>query len=268
MSTDESIEKVQEVSTIINRPPKLLIVAVAVALISAGFSSYALTRVTSSTPSKDSTALVEDGDLFVAPVDLEQFIIDTEKSVVEIFCYGTGTGFAYDLEVEDSEYKTVLVTNYHVVSDCLDDLAALEIYTFEEFENPAKFRLRGVDEENDVALLEIVEELPVLYGSEFFAQRGWWTMVIGNPVDASFEKEEDWRTLFNATTFGQISYVLDDYYNYTSATINGGNSGGPLLNSRGEVIGINTQAGASTEDGVWNVAFDMEVLCKRLITCS
>lgn len=190
MSTDESIEKVEEVLNLSKKPPKLLIVAFVVALVSAALSSYAVSRVTSSTSSKDSTALVEDGDLFVAPVDLGKFISDTEKSVVEIFCYGTVTGFAYDIEVEDSEYKTVLVTNHHVVSDCLDDLAALEIYTFDEYENPAKFRVRGVDEENDVALLEIVEELPVLYGSEYFAQRCWWTMVIGNPVDTGFENKK------------------------------------------------------------------------------
>jgi S1-C subfamily serine protease len=268
MSTDESMGQAEEVPHQKGKPSILLIVALVVALVSAGMSGYAISKATSSTPSDSLATSVKDGDLYVAPVDLAGFIGTVEESIVEIVCFGTGTGFAYDLAVEDSEYKTVVVTNYHVVSDCLDDPSAMEIYTYDQYETPAKYRVRGVDEENDVALLEIVEELPILYGSEFFAQRGWWTMVIGNPVDATFENEEDWPTLFNATTFGQISYVLDDYFNYTSATINGGNSGGPLLNSRGEVIGINTQAGASTEYGVWNVAFDMEVLCKNLITCS
>ena len=268
MSIDESMDQAEEVPHQNSKPSILLIVALVVALASAGLSGYAISKATSGTPSESLAESVKDGDLYVAPVDLEGFIGTVEESVVEIFCYGTGTGFAYDLEVEDSEYKTVVVTNYHVVSDCLDDPSAMEIYTYDQFETPAKYRVRGVDEDNDVALPEIVEELPILYGSEFFAKRGWWTMVIGNPVDATSENEDNWRTLFNATTFGQISYVLDDYFNYTSATINGGNSGGPLLNSRGEVIGINTQAGASTEYGVWNVAFDMEVLCKKLISCS
>ena len=268
MSTDESMGQAGEVPHQNSKPSKLLVLTLVVALASAGMSGYAISKATSSTPSVSLATDVEDADLFVAPADLAGFIQTAEESVVEIVCYGTGTGFAYDLAVEDSEYKTVVVTNYHVVSDCLDDPSAMEIYTYDQFETPAKYRVRGVDEDNDVALLEIVEELPILYGSEFFAKRGWWTMVIGNPVDVTSENEDDWRTLFNATTFGQISYVLDDYYNYTSATINGGNSGGPLLNSRGEVIGINTQAGASTEYGVWNVAFDMEVLCKKLITCS
>ena len=268
MSIDESIGQDKEVLHPNSKPSKLLVLTLVVALASAGMSGYAISKTTSSTPSDSLATSVEDGDLFVAPTDLAGFIQTVEESVVEIVCYGTGTGFAYDLAVEDSEYKTVVVTNYHVVSDCLDDPSAMEIYTYDQFETPAKYRVRGVDEDNDVALLEIVEELPILYGSEFFAKRGWWTMVIGNPVDATSENEDNWRTLFNATTFGQISYVLDDYFNYTSATINGGNSGGPLLNSRGEVIGINTQAGASTEYGVWNVAFDMEVLCKKLITCS
>ena len=267
MSTDESIGHAEEVPQPNSKPSKLLVLTLVVALASAGMSGYAISKATSNKPSESLATSVKDGDLFLAPVDLAGFIGTVEQSVVEIACYGTGTGFAYDLEVEDSEFKTVVVTNYHVVSDCLDDPSAMEIYTYAQYETPAKYRVRGVDEENDVVLLEIVEELPILYGSKVFAERGWWTMVIGNPVDATSENEEDWRTLFNATTFGQISYVLDDYFNYTSATINGGNSGGPLLNSRGEVIGINTQAGASTEGGVWNVAFDMSILCKKLFSC-
>lgn len=268
MSNEDATFQVEVVPPPKNKMSKLSALTLVVALASAGMSAYAISKVTSTTPVDKLASPIEDGDLFVAPADLEGFIKTAEESVVEIVCFGTGTGFAYDLAVEDADYKTVVVTNYHVVSDCLDDPSAMEIYTYTQYETPVKYRVRGVDEENDVALLEIVEELPILYGSEFFAERGWWTMVIGNPVDATFENEEDWRTLFNATTFGQISYVLDDYFNYTSATINGGNSGGPLLNSRGEVIGINTQAGASTEFGVWNVAFDLEVLCKKLIPCS
>lgn len=73
--------------------------------------------------------------------------------------------------------------------------------------------------------------------------------------------------LYNSTTFGYISYVLDFTYNYTSATINCGNSGGRLLNSRGELIGINTYTKASTEGRVWNVAVDSDNLCGKLLDC-
>jgi len=40
-----------------------------------------------------------------------------------------------------------------------------------------------------------------------------------------------------------------------------------LLDSRGDVIGVNTLGGASTELGVWNIAVDTYVLCENLITC-
>ena len=83
---------------------------------------------------------------------------------------------------------------------------------------------------------------------------------MGNPLGPDFEES----VLYNSATFGHISKVLNDYWNYTSATINGGNSGGPLVNSRGELIGINTQAGASTEYGVWNIAVDSAILCEKL----
>lgn len=250
------------------KPSNLSKIALVVSLLSAAAAGYAVNEV-SSTSSAETTAAVsaEDWDYLSAPEDLESFIATADESIVEIYCEGTGTGFAFDVEVEEPGYGTVIVTNHHVIEDCLDDPTKIEIYTLEQYDKPAEFRIRGYDETNDLALIEIVEELPVLVGSEFFAQRGWWTMAIGNPVAPTFEDEEDWITLYNATTFGNIVYVHDKYWNYTSATINGGNSGGPLLDSRGDVIGVNTLAGASTEFGVWNIAVDTYVLCENLITC-
>ena len=267
-SGGESQEELQVHDVVPNspKPTRLTIVALVVALLSAGFAGYAVSKVkSSSTTSSASATPVEDLDLFEQPPNLPEFIATVEKSIVEIHCNGTGTGFAFDLDIKDPEYGSVIVTNYHVVEDCISDPSSIEIYTFEQFERPAEFWIRGLDEENDLALIEIKEVLPPLVQSDIFAAQGWWTMAIGNPVDT--DREGVPAILFNATTFGQISYVLDEYWNYTSATINGGNSGGPLVNSRGEVIGINTLSGASTEYGVWNIAVDTDVLCELLLEC-
>jgi serine protease Do len=250
------------------KPPRLAVIALVVSLFSAAGAGYAINEVVSQSGGVSASASAsEEWDYYAAPDDLESLISMVEESVVEIWCEGTGSGFAVDVENEEPGFNTVLVTNHHVIEDCLDDPETIEIFTLKEFEEPAEFRIIGLDETNDLALLEIVEELPFLKGSDFFAERGWWTMAMGNPVDSGWEDEEDWATLYNATTFGQISYVLDKYWNYTSATFNGGNSGGPLVNNRGEVIGVNTLAGASTEEGVWNIAIDTEVLCEELLEC-
>jgi S1-C subfamily serine protease len=240
------------------KPPRLAVIALVISLFSAAAAGYALNEVLST------TGRLGDWNYYAAPADLESLIGEAEQSIVVILCEGTGTGFAFDLEVKEPGYGSVIVTNHHVIEDCIDDPSEIEIYTYEEFEKPAEFRIRGVDEGNDLALIEIVEELPALEASDFYAQRGWWSMAIGNPVDTDFE---DPIRLDNSTTFGEISYVLNDYWNYTSATINGGNSGGPLLNNRGHVIGINTLASASTEDGVWNIAVDSDALCDELVDC-
>ena len=195
------------------------------------------------------------------PIDLEAFIQEISKSIVTIYCRGSiGTGFAFDLDGLDPGFKSYVVTNHHVIEDCTSDSSTLEVKHGGSIEIGTESELVNWDEENDLALLQIKAKLPTLPEATDFARRGDWTMAIGNPVD-----EEG--VLYNATTFGHISSVLDKYWNYTSAIINPGNSGGPLINAFGEVIGINTSAGASTEYGVWNLAVDTDILCRKVVDC-
>jgi S1-C subfamily serine protease len=204
-------------------------------------------------------------DLFNPPKDLPDLIEQVEKSLVAIECNGYGSGFAMDLEPSIKGMKSVIVTNHHVIKDCINSDYELVVLVGENQAIKPKVELWDWDKVNDLALIEIDVFVPPLKEAEDFAKRGWWTMAIGSPVDTDFDP---YVVLYNSTTFGQISYVWEETYNYTSATINGGNSGGPLVNSRGELIGINTFAEASTEGGVWNIAVDSEVLCEKLLDCS
>jgi serine protease Do len=100
-------------------------------------------------------------------------------------------------------------------------------------------RVVGVDPPTDIALIKVEAEraLPVApLGNSEGLRVGEWVCAIGNPL--AYE---------HTVTVGVVSYLgrklfdasLDDYIQ-TDAAINFGNSGGPLINARGEVIGINT----------------------------
>lgn len=204
-------------------------------------------------------------DPFYPPSDIEGFIKEISESIVLVECNGWGTGFAFYIgqESTDPDFPTHIVTNFHVIDECINDVQSLIVSIGPNHETKVRSKIMSTDEENDLAILLIDAEIPVLESAQEFAVPGWWTMAIGNPVDSDFDPTV---VLRNSTTFGHISYVHDSYWNYTSATINGGNSGGPLVNSAGEVIGINTLAGASTEGGVWNIAIDTAILCEKLIS--
>ena len=210
------------------------------------------------------TTTESDADLFLPPADVPGLIKRVQESVVLIECDGWGTGFANDNPILTAGYKSSIVTNHHVIEDCIERPDEIVVRTGPKHDGAPKVKLISWDKENDLAILEIDEELPMLVSADTFASRGWWSMAIGNPVDTDFKMPQ---VLKNSTTFGYISFVLNEYWNYTSATINGGNSGGPLVNSRGELIGINTLAAASTEGGVWNIAVDSNALCKKLVKC-
>jgi S1-C subfamily serine protease len=199
--------------------------------------------------------------LFTEPKNLEQFINKVAESVVDIACGESGgTGFAYGLKGADEGYETFIVTNYHVVEECIEEDGALTVTHGGESQEETISELYGWDEENDLALIQVEAVLPVLPAAKEFAKPGWWSMAIGNPAT-------DTGVLFNATSFGHIVGVEDSYFNYTSAVINRGNSGGPLVNSRGELIGINTEVRRSYADGFWNIAVDSDVLCEEIVEC-
>jgi len=255
------------------KPQRLAKIAILVSVLAMLLAGYSLTdnANTQSAPveSNGESVAVDDIDLFYPPKDLPSLILKVEESVVAIECetndgaWSYGTGFVDVVEAETDGFESVVVTNHHVIEDCINPENELIVRTgFDQSGTPLVNLLRW-DEENDLAIIEIDEYLPGLKSAENFADRGWWTMAMGSPLDSDFEET---TILYNSTTFGHISYVLNEYWNYTSATINGGNSGGPLVNSRGELIGINTLAGASTEDGVWNVAVDSDVLCEKIYT--
>lgn len=223
--------------------------------------SSSTTSATTATSTGDSGR----NELFDGPADLPAVIEGVRTSVVAIECgEGGGTGFAMDIALRDpaGPFKTVIVTNHHVIDDCIDGSTPIAVFGGTEWTEAGMVEVAGSDEENDLALVEIDLEIPSIKESETFATRGWWAMTVGHPYDDFYD-----AVLYDYVTIGHIGYVLDESVNYTSAIINPGNSGGPLVNARGELIGITSMAQASTEAGVWNYAIDSDVLCEALLDC-
>jgi len=135
-----------------------------------------------------------------------------------------------------------ILTNAHVVNDAAKITVKLDDGT----EYAA--RVVGSDELTDIAVLKIdaTSDLPVVQvGDSAAARVGEWVLAIGSPFG-----------LARTVTAGIVSHVNRDTPNttpfqrfiQTDAAINRGNSGGPLVNMKGEVIGVNSQIATSTGD--------------------
>ncbi len=127
-----------------------------------------------------------------------------------------------------------ILTNNHVIKDA--DQITVKLASKQEF----KARVVGADAKSDVAVLQVLGagDLPVLpLGDSDRLRVGQWAIAIGNP----FGLEQSLAVgVISATGRSEIGITALENYIQTDASINPGNSGGPLLNIRGEVIGINT----------------------------
>ena len=141
-----------------------------------------------------------------------------------------------------------IVTNNHVIEGADEIL----IEFFEGGELPAK--VVGTDPNTDIALLKVEADAPldfVNFGDSELMRMGDWVMAMGNPLGQGFS--------VSAGIVSQRGRALQgayDDYIQTDAAINRGNSGGPLFNMDGEVIGVNT-AILSPNGGSIGIGFSM-----------
>ena len=137
-----------------------------------------------------------------------------------------GSGFIID-------EKGIVITNNHVIQ------GAEDVFVRVNGEKNIKAKVIGADPGMDLAVLQIESDqkfIPVKFGDSDIARIGDWVIAIGNPFG-----------LGGTVTAGIISarnrsIGLSRYEDYiqTDASINQGNSGGPLFNMDGDVVGINT----------------------------
>lgn len=137
---------------------------------------------------------------------------------------GVGSGFF----ISDDGY---ILTNTHVISEATD------IYVTLTDGREFKAKVIGSDERTDVALIKIDAKdiTPVPIGDPKQLKKGQWVLAIGSPFG-----------LDSTVTSGIVSAIGRDTGEYlpfiqTDVAVNPGNSGGPLINLQGEVVGINSQ---------------------------
>ena len=149
--------------------------------------------------------------------------------------YSVGSGFIVDSAGH-------IITNFHVVDGAVS--INVRLLSGRQFQA----RLVGSDEETDIAVLKIEakEKLPFIrFGNSDNARVGDWVLALGSPFG-----------LDRTVTAGIISQVKRETpyatafqkFIQTDAAINKGNSGGPLVNLDGEVVGVNSQIATSTGD--------------------
>jgi S1-C subfamily serine protease len=143
---------------------------------------------------------------------------------------GAGSGFVIDP-------RGYILTNFHVVQEA----QSIEVVLGDQSRYPAKFI--GADQRNDVALIKIdpkskqLATLPL--GDSAVLQVGQKVLAIGNPFGFQSTLTTGVVSAIGRTVQTSQSTFIDEAIQ-TDAAINRGNSGGPLINTHGEVIGINS----------------------------
>ncbi len=180
-------------------------------------------------------------DFFLRPIPMES---------------GTGSGAIMD----DSGH---IVTNFHVI----DGAREVEV----TLANKTKHRavVVGADPNNDLAVLRIdapkSQLTPIPLGTSKGLQVGQKVLAIGNPYGLDHTLTTGIVSSLGRSIQAENGRVIDDIIQ-TDAAINPGNSGGPLLNSAGEIVGINTAILSPTNGGSIGIGFAIPADTVRRIT--
>ncbi|MBM4054931.1 MAG: PDZ domain-containing protein [Planctomycetes bacterium] len=152
---------------------------------------------------------------------------------------GLGSGIIVD-------ERGFILTNNHVISDFSPEEITVVTYDGEYYSN---IKVIGVDPNTDLAIIKIDGEgfFPAKFGNSEEVRVGDWVIAIGNPF--GFQQTVSMGIISAKGRTHVIPFTLpflyEDFFQ-TDAAINPGNSGGPLVNLRGEVIGVNTAIATHT----------------------
>ena len=152
---------------------------------------------------------------------------ETYNSVVVVYTdTGVGSGFAIE--------ENLLLTNAHVVED--NKTVTINLYN----DSPVKGTVIKVDAAKDLALIQTKKSLPVLDINKEKISIGDEVFAIGAPKDMPYTMTKGIISALDRK-IGKNSYIQLD------ASVNSGNSGGPLLDSNGKVIGVITLKASDAE---------------------
>lgn len=169
-------------------------------------------------------------------VDPFEFFFGRRRSIPQQPVTSLGSGVIVSKEGH-------ILTNYHVAANVDEVLVQLN-----DGRAPFPARFIGGDEKTDIAVIKIdaknLHYLPL--GDSDNVKVGQLVFAIGNPFGL---QETVTKGIISAT--GRVTDEYGIEYFQTEAVINPGNSGGPLVNIRGEVIGINTAIGNYSGSGTW-----------------
>lgn len=174
-----------------------------------------------------------------AVVKIEIFKKQADKEVLA----GTGSGFMFSSD-------GYLFTNSHVVHGATD----IKVKMHDGVTHKAAFI--GEDRETDLAILKIsgASFIPVKFGDGDQLRIGQLVIAIGNPLGFQHTVTAGVVSALGRTLEGQNGRMMDNMIQ-TDAALNPGNSGGPLINADGEVIGVNT----ATINGAQGLCFAINI---------
>jgi S1-C subfamily serine protease len=202
--------------------------------------------------------------LFDPPENLSALLRKVQASTVTIGCKGDqGSGWVIELgspgpdadpeAIElDRKFPTEVVTNHHVIESCIDTPRKVTANAGGDTYDAVLF---SYDKERDLALVAIKQDVPPLELS-MKPEPGWWAVAVGTPYG-----------LEGSVSIGNVMNV-DGTDVIATTPLNSGNSGGPMVNSRGDVIGTNTWVRIGDDyPQDWNVAVGHVALCDALVEC-
>lgn len=191
------------------------------------------------------------------PTDLVSLSSSLAKSVVTVLCgnsLGSGWSINADLSTANaaSGFKSYIISNHHVISECT---TARDIYIILSDQRKVSAYVYAWDEANDVAGILTSTLIEPLNWRGVTPEQGWWSGVIGSPLGFP-----------GVLTTGIVSSINSARFTgTTTAPINHGNSGGPVFDRTGRVIGLATAKYIDSEG--FGIFHGTPLLCGKIVNC-